>query len=291
MQPSAFSSNSGTRRARRSSGKRCVMTPFGVDAARADVLEQVRHVALHVALGHPQREPLVHRDADRHQVRRAARTRRRSRRCRPCAPRRCAQSSTVGGARRSFSFTPEQRLQRASPPPRSPTASMHTSGPRPPVSSLSATTGSRTSLEVDRLAPARTLARTPSRSVDPVDARSPAPRRAARRASPRTRPDRPAAEHRHRVARPDLAHLRRLVAGRQDVGEEEHVLVVHVVRDLHRPDVGERARARTRPARRRSRRWCASSRTRRRGQSLTGSTSRSRRAARAGSRSRCRRRC
>src|SRR5690606_39131324 len=41
-------------------------------APRLDVLQQVRHVAVHVALPHPQREVLVHRGADRHQVPRRA---------------------------------------------------------------------------------------------------------------------------------------------------------------------------------------------------------------------------
>ena len=54
------------------------------------------------------------------------------------------------------------------------------------------------------------------------------------------RPDRPASPDRDRVARLDVAHLGAHVAGRQDVGEEEHLLVGEAVLDLERPDVGER---------------------------------------------------
>jgi hypothetical protein len=53
-------------------------------------------------------------------------------------------------------------------------------------------------------------------------------------------PDRTLAAHRVDVARLDVAHLRAHVAGREDVGEEEHLLVGHAVRDLDGPDVGER---------------------------------------------------
>jgi hypothetical protein len=52
--------------------------------------------------------------------------------------------------------------------------------------------------------------------------------------------DRAAAVHDYRVAAADVAHFRAHVACREDVGQEEHVLVRHVVRDLHRADVAER---------------------------------------------------
>src|SRR5207245_6234810 len=42
--------------------------PLGVDASFTDVFEQVRHVPADVALVHPQRDALVHRRADVHQV-------------------------------------------------------------------------------------------------------------------------------------------------------------------------------------------------------------------------------
>ena len=38
----------------------------------------------------------------------------------------------------------------------------------------------------------------------------------------------------------DVAHLGAHVAGREDVGQEQHLLVVEAVLDLERPDVGER---------------------------------------------------
>jgi hypothetical protein len=54
------------------------------------------------------------------------------------------------------------------------------------------------------------------------------------------RPDRTGAPHRHHVARLDVALLGGLIAGREDVGEEEHLLVRNAVRDLQRIHVGER---------------------------------------------------
>ena len=61
----------------------------------------------------------------------------------------------------------------------------------------------------------------------------------SRRAGGRHQADRPGAEDRHRRARPDLGVERRLVAGGQDVGEEQHLLVGEALRQLQRPDVGE----------------------------------------------------
>ncbi len=52
--------------------------------------------------------------------------------------------------------------------------------------------------------------------------------------------DRPRAPHRDRVAALDVAHLRAHVAGREDVGEEQDLLVVEAGRDLQRPHVRER---------------------------------------------------
>ena len=56
----------------------------------------------------------------------------------------------------------------------------------------------------------------------------------------REQPDRPAAPHRYRVAALDGAVLRRHVAGRQDVGEEEQLIVAQFLRHLDRSDVGHR---------------------------------------------------
>ena len=56
----------------------------------------------------------------------------------------------------------------------------------------------------------------------------------------RKQPDRAAAPDRDRVAGLDVAHLRAHVAGRQDVGEEQHLLVGEAVLDLERPDIGKR---------------------------------------------------
>ena len=53
-------------------------------------------------------------------------------------------------------------------------------------------------------------------------------------------PDRPAAPDRDGVARLDVAVLGRHVAGREDVGEEQDLLVGQSVGDLDRADVGER---------------------------------------------------
>ena len=51
---------------------------------------------------------------------------------------------------------------------------------------------------------------------------------------------RSAPEDHHRLAALDLAHLRALVSGGEDVAEEEDFLLFHVVRNLHRTDVRER---------------------------------------------------
>ena len=53
-------------------------------------------------------------------------------------------------------------------------------------------------------------------------------------------PDRAAAPDRDDVAGLDAAVLGRHVAGREDVGQEQDLLVAQAVRDLDRPDVGER---------------------------------------------------
>jgi hypothetical protein len=67
-------------------------------------------------------------------------------------------------------------------------------------------------------------------------------------------PTGPGAEDGDRLAALDVAELGAHVARREDVRQEQDLLVGEVVLDLDRADVGERARARTRPARRRSRR-------------------------------------
>jgi hypothetical protein len=60
------------------------------------------------------------------------------------------------------------------------------------------------------------------------------------RAANREQADRTAAPNRDRVARLDVAVLRRHPAGRKNVGEEEDLLVRKVVGDFQRRDVGER---------------------------------------------------
>ncbi len=53
-------------------------------------------------------------------------------------------------------------------------------------------------------------------------------------------PDRAAAPDRHGVARLDIAVLRRHVAGGEDVGDEQRLLVADLRRDLDRPHIGKR---------------------------------------------------
>ena len=51
---------------------------------------------------------------------------------------------------------------------------------------------------------------------------------------------RAAAEDHHGLAALDLPHLGSLIPGGEDVAEEEDLLLIHVVGNLHRSDVGER---------------------------------------------------
>ena len=77
-------------------------------------------------------------------------------------------------------------------------------------------------------------------------------------------PDRAASPDRDRVAGLNVAVLRRLIAGREDIGQEQHLIVPQT---LPAPCTGRhprRARAHTPPARPRSRPADASSRTARR---------------------------
>ena len=74
-------------------------------------------------------------------------------------------------------------------------------------------------------------------------------------------PDRTAAPDRDRLAALDIAEIGGHVAGREDVRQEQHLLVAQAVRHFDRPDIGIRARADIRPGRRHSRRADANSRT------------------------------
>ena len=96
------------------------MIALRVDAPRADVLEQVRHVALHVALVHAQREALVHRRADVDEVPRRAVDADRSTTLPPLRTASMHQLSAVGRA--GLQLQPSRRAASAaaSPSPRSP---------------------------------------------------------------------------------------------------------------------------------------------------------------------------
>ena len=175
-----------------------------------------------------------------------------------------------------------------------PTASMQASGPRPPVIS------SQRVLDIDRFVVERLgadrfrLAQPLGEAIDGDHA----PRAEQHGARDREQADRPAAPHRDRVARLDVAVLRGHVAGRQNVGEKQHLLVAQRRRHLAAGRRRRTARARTRPGRRRSRRACASSRrcrpasgpTSSRRAARSGWSSRTARTARARRRSSCRRR-
>jgi hypothetical protein len=80
------------------------------------------------------------------------------------------------------------------------------------------------------------------------------------RAADRHLRHRAASPHRDALSRLDVAVLRGHEPGREDVGEEQHLLVGQPVRDLHRPDVRERHARTLRLARRHIPRSCASSR-------------------------------
>ena len=115
---------------------------------------------------------------------------------------------------------------------------MQASGPWPPVRSRSASSTS-TCCVVERLAPCLRRSASARRSGKAVDGDDPLGAQ-QKRALDRELADRPAAPDRDRVARLDLAVLRGHVAGREDVGEEQHLLVGQRVGHLERPDVGER---------------------------------------------------
>ena len=52
--------------------------------------------------------------------------------------------------------------------------------------------------------------------------------------------DRAATPHRNHIARLDITVLRRLVAGREDIREEEHLFIGQAIGNLDRADIGER---------------------------------------------------
>ena len=115
---------------------------------------------------------------------------------------------------------------------------MHVSGPRPAVSSLSV---SRTGelLVVDDVGRSRPLRRHPEPVGKPVDRDDPLGAEHPG-AGDGELSDGSTSPHGHHVARLDVAHLRTHVAGRQDVRQEQHLLVRHALGHLHRSDVRER---------------------------------------------------
>ena len=119
-----------------------------------------------------------------------------------------------------------------------PTASIATSAPRPPVSSITRASASSRPLligdvgaELERLLEPR---------VGEVDRDDPA-RRVQLRGHDRREPDRAGADDGDRVAGLDApVQDADLVGRRQDVGEEQHLLVAQAVRHLVDGGVGER---------------------------------------------------
>ena len=161
-----------------SSGSRWVITNDRVDLAALDALEQRLQVALHVGLAHLERQPLVRTRRRTASCRGSRRRRRGSRPCRPCGTR-----GSPGAARRPVGRQHRRRLRAGrssassvAPCASMPTASMHASGPRPPVISFSALEDV-VLVEVDRLGARR--ARAPSAAAPARGrSRSPARRRA-----------------------------------------------------------------------------------------------------------------
>ena len=107
-----------------------------------------------------------------------------------------------------------------------PTASMHASGPRPPVISFSASS----TIDLFVVDASR---RRPSRAPcgGGIGKRSIADHALGaeqERAFHRELPDRAAAPDRDGVARLDVAHVRAHVACREDIGQEQHLLVGQV---------------------------------------------------------------
>ena len=105
-----------------------------------------------------------------------------------------------------------------------PTASITASGPMPPVISISASSTCGL-LEVDHLGAELLRELEPVRIVVDGDHLA---RAHEERALHREEPDRAAAPDRDGVALLDVGVLRRHPAGRQDVGEEQHLLVLEL---------------------------------------------------------------
>ena len=115
-----------------------------------------------------------------------------------------------------------------------PTASMHFSGPLPPVSSFSRSSTLSSSKLIVIAPPASRHVRrsgTLSMQITCFGAEQ-------HGAADRELADRAGAPDRDRVGRLDVALHRRLPAGREDVAEEQHLLVGQAVGDLDRRDVG-----------------------------------------------------
>ena len=241
-----------------SSGKRCEMMPLASMVPGADEVEQVRHVAAHVALAHAQGEALVHRrrrwapgshggpytpmiDDVPAAARRVDRPDERGRRARLELAASCRASS----AARAGGLAADR-------------VDAHVGAA--PVGQLAQDRDARRHARAKSTVSTSVVAPGELEPVvDVIDGDDAAGAHQPRRLL-REQADRPAAEHDDRVALPDARPSPPPVARRQDVAEEEHVLVVHVGRGSSSARRRRRARARARPARRRSRRSCASSR-------------------------------
>ena len=211
-------------RQRPSSDTRCVITNDGSICAALRRGRAVGARSDEVRLAHPERQALAERGADRELVDEAAvDAGDRDRAALAARQDRLRAARSAGRSRgASACFARSYAYWTPAPCASMPTASMHASGPRPPVSSSSrcehVAVCSSSVIRAGLGAPSAG-AREPSRS------RSRARRRAGARCGSRTaRPDR-SPEHRDRVARLDVAVLRGHVAGREDVGEEQRLLV------------------------------------------------------------------
>ena len=118
-----------------------------------------------------------------------------------------------------------------------PTASMTASGPRPPVSTLSCSTTSASSSKLmTSVAPA--LLRAICEPVVVLVDRDHLLGAEHHGAGDRELADRARPEDRDRLAAGDVAEVRAHEARRQDVREEQHLLVGQLVLELERADVG-----------------------------------------------------
>ena len=228
MQPSCLSRNVLYISGPCSSGTLWVMTkegsiwPSSIRRSRSSVQR------LHVGLAGADRQALVHDHAHRELVDQPADRRRAPRASRPAGRHRPSRAARAAG--RSPASPPASRGRRSSRAwtvtcASMPTASMHFSGPLPPVSSFRRSTTLSSSKLIVMAPPASAMVRRSGTLVDGDDLL----RAEQDRAADRHLPDRAAAPDRHRVVRLDVALHRRLPAGRQDVAEEQDLLVGEAV--------------------------------------------------------------